>query len=388
MPARIIGMLGVTPPKSDATLLVIEGELSPPFVVEFAQTHEAAGFDMALVGYSSSSAEGFLVAQHAAHHTERLSFLIAHRPGFVAPTLFARKVATFDHLTGGRIALHIITGKTDAEQQGDGDFSPKAERYVRAQEYLHLMKRTWAADTPFDFDGAFYKVRGAQSDVRPLQQPHPLLMFGGASEGALVMGAAECDVFAIYAEPLATTAERIAEFRARAATYNRRVGFNMSVRPIIAETEGAAWDKAHHILAQMTGKLGWKRQEDAPVAGGQLKAQGGDTPVAGGQLMAQARAPVDNAGRRQFQFALDRDVHDTRLWMGITKATGALGNTSCLVGTAEQVAAAILEYYRLGIDSFLIRGFDPVGDTTVFGRELIPRIKAGALEIDKRLAAE
>src|SRR5262245_51471587 len=145
MPARVIGMIGVTPPQNDATLLVIEGEVSPPFVVEFARAHEAAGFDMVLVGYSSSSAEGFLVAMPAAGRTDRLSYLVAHRPGFVAPTLFARKVATFDQLCGGRLALHIITGKTDAEQEGDGDFTPKAERYQRAQEYLHLIKRTWAS---------------------------------------------------------------------------------------------------------------------------------------------------------------------------------------------------------------------------------------------------
>jgi alkanesulfonate monooxygenase len=53
------------------------------------------------------------------------------------------------------------------------------------------------------------------------------------------------------------------------------------------------------------------------------------------------------------------------------------------VGTAEQVADAILAYYRLGVSSVLIRGFDPVADTTEFGRELIPRIKAGASEIDR-----
>jgi alkanesulfonate monooxygenase len=359
MPARIIGMIGVTPPRKAATLLVIEGEISPPFVAEFAQAHEAAGFDMILVGYSSSSAEGFVVAMYAADRTERLSYLVAHRPGFVAPTLFARKVATFDQLTDGRIALHIITGKSDAEQQGDGDFTPKAERYQRAQEYLHLVKRAWISDRPFDFDGRFYRVRGAHSDVRPLQKPHPLITFGGASEGALEMGAAECDVFAIYAEPRATTAERIADFRARAAKHGRTVGFNMSVRPIIAETEGAAWDNAKRILDGMTGKLGWARQEGV-------------------------RAPVDNAGRRQFAFAQEKDIHDERLWMGITRATGALGNTSCLVGTAEQVADAILRYYRLGISSFLIRGFDPIADAAEFGRELIPRIKAGAIEIDKR----
>jgi alkanesulfonate monooxygenase len=362
MPIKIIGMIGVTPPSSDATLHVIEGGLSPGYVVDAARAHEASSFDLVLVGYSSSSAEGFLVAQHAAAHTERLGYLIAHRPGFVAPTLMARKIATFDHLTGGRLAVHIITGKTDDEQEGDGDFTPKAERYRRAAEYLELMKLAWSGEKPFDFAGEFYRVQGAHSDVHPLQKPHPSLFFGGASDGALEMGARLCDVYAIYAEPLASTHERMAQFRARAAAFGRTPGFNVSVRPIIAPTEGAAWDKANRILAGMTGKKGWSRQED--VSG-----------------------PVDNAGKRLFGFALEKDVHDERLWMPIARATGALGNTSCLVGTPEQVAAAILKYYRLGVGSFLIRGFDPFNDTVDFGRELIPRIKAGAVAIDRLQAA-
>jgi alkanesulfonate monooxygenase len=318
---------------------------------------------MVLVGYSSSSAEGFLVALYAAMQTERLGYLIAHRPGFVAPTLLARKIATFDHLTGGRLAVHIITGKSDDEQHGDGDFSPKDERYRRAAEYLELMKLAWSKDEPFDFAGDFYRVEGAQSDVRPLQQPHPPLFFGGASPGALEMGARLCDVYAIYAEPLASTRERITQFRAQAAAFGRVPRFNVSVRPIIADTEGAAWDKANRILGAMNQAKGWRRQEEAT-------------------------GPVDNAGKRLMGFALESDIHDERLWMPIAKATGALGNTSCLVGTPEQVAESILKYYRLGIDSFLIRGFDPLNDATEFGRELIPRIKAGAAAIDGMKAAE
>ena len=190
-------------------------------------------------------------------------------------------------------------------------------------------------------------------------------MFGGASDGALELGAAECDVLAIYAEPRATTTERIAEFLRVPRGMARAVGFNMSVRPIIAATKGAAWDKATRILSGMTGSLGWSRQEREGV-----------------------RAPVDNAGRRQFALAQEKDVHDERLWMGITKATGALGNTSCLVGTAEQVADSLLAYYRLGVSSFLMRGFDPVSDTIEFGRELIPRLRAGVLEIDRRQVAD
>jgi alkanesulfonate monooxygenase len=362
MPMRIIGMIGVTPPKSDATLHVIEGGLSPAYVTEAARAHEASGFDLVLVGYSSSSAEGFLVALHAAAHTERLGYLVAHRPGFVAPTLMARKIATFDHLTGGRIVLHIITGKTDNEQEGDGDFTPKAERYRRAAEYLELMKLAWLNERPFDFEGDFYRVKGAHSDVRPLQKPHPLLFFGGASDGALEMGARLCDVYAIYAEPLASTRERMKDFRAQAAVFGRVPGFNVSVRPIIAATEGAAWDKANKILGAMIGAKGWSRQE-------------------------ASTGPVDNAGRRLMSFALESDIHDERLWMPIARATGALGNTSCLVGTPEQVARAILEYYKLGISSVLIRGFDPFNDTVEFGRELIPWIKAGATKIDGLQAA-
>ena len=143
--------------------------------------------------------------------------------------------------------------------------------------------------------------------------------------------------------------------------------------PVIAASEGAAWDKANKILATMSGdggksgtkesaKKGWSRQE-------------------------AMTGPVDNAGRRLMRFALESDVHDERLWMPIARATGALGNTSCLVGTPEQVARAILEYYKLGIGSVLIRGFDPFNDTVEFGRELIPRIKAGALDIDRLQAA-
>ena len=320
MPVRIVGMIGVTPPSGDAAL-------------------------------------------HAAAHTKQLGYLIAHRPGFVAPTLMARKIATFDHLTDGRLAVHIITGKSDEEQQGDGDFSPKTERYRRASEYLELMKLTWASEQPFDFAGEFYRVKGAASDVRPLQQPHPPLFFGGASDGALEMGAKLCDVYAIYAEPLASTRERIANFRAQAAAFGRTPGFNVSLRPIIAAREGEAWDKANRILAAMTGKKGWSRQEEAT-------------------------GPVDNAGKRLMRFAMEQDIHDERLWMPIARVTGALGNTSCLVGTPEQVAEAMLKYYTLGVDSFLIRGFDPLNDAVEFGRELIPRIKQGAIEIDRQRAAE
>lgn len=355
MPVRVVGMIGVAPPSGTA-LHVIGGGVSPDFLTAFARAHEGAGFDLVLVGYYSSSAEGFAVASYAASRTTRLGYLIAHRPGLVAPTLAARTIATFDALWGGRLAVHIIAGNTDEDMQRDGDFTAKDERYERAAEYLAIMRRTWTCSEPFDHDGHFYRVRKVFPDVRPIQQPYPELLFGGSSPGALMMGAQHCDTFAMFGEPLAETAERVAAFRRMAEGFGRPAPkFNISFRPIIGRTEGDAWDNARRVVAKL--------KEAPPLPRGE-----------------------DQSGKRLVDLAARGDLYDECLWMPVAGLSGGRGNTSCLVGTPEQVAEAMLKYYRLGVGSFLIRGFDPLNDAKEYGRELIPRLKAGALAIDQEMA--
>lgn len=288
MPVRVIGMIGVAPPAGTA-LHVIGGGVSPSFLAEFARAHEEAGFDLVLVGYYSSSAEGFAVASYAVSQTTRLGYLIAHRPGLVAPTLAARTIATFDALWGGRLAVHIIAGNTDEDMQRDGDFTPKDERYERAAEYLEIMRRTWTCTEPFDHDGRYYRVHKVFPDVRPVQLPYPELLFGGSSPGALTMGAQHCDTFAMFGEPLAETAERIAAFR--------RIG--RGLRPPAAEVQhlvppchrphrgrgvGQGWDRTRQAEADTA----------APARGGPVRQAAGR---AGRQGRRPRRAPVD-AGRR------------------------------------------------------------------------------------------
>jgi alkanesulfonate monooxygenase len=189
-----------------------------------------------------------------------------------------------------------------------------------------------------------------------VQRPYPELLFGGSSPGALGMGAQHCDTFAMFGEPLAETVERIATFRRMAESFGRPAPkFNISFRPIIGRTEGEAWDKAHRILANLKAAPAHPRGQD-------------------------------QSGRRLVDLAARGDVHDERLWMPVAALSGGKGNTSCLVGTPEQVAEAMLKYYRLGVASFLMRGFDPLNDAKDYGQELIPRLKAGALAIDRETA--
>jgi len=359
MPIEFIGMIGVRPEGSDgAAVHVIGGEIDPAWVRDFSRAHEHGGFDKVLVGYTATSAEGFVVASYAAAHTERLSFLIAHRPGFVAPTLAARKAATFDQFSGGRIALHIITGGSEIDQARDGDWLDHDTRYRRTDEYLTLMRRMWTEDRPFDHAGEFYRVAKAYSEIKPLQKPHVPLYFGGASDSAHIIGAKHCDVYMLWGEPLAAIRTRIAAVRAAAAEWGRAPRISVSLRPIIAPTEAQAWDKARAILEKVIAKQGDRTLPNPEAVGAQ----------------------------RLMSFARESDIHDKRLWTPIAGAVAGAGNTTALVGTAEQVAEALLDYYDLGVTTLLIRGFDPLHDAVEYGRELIPLVRREVARRDRAAA--
>ena len=120
-------------------------------VRDFVAAHEEAGFDKVLVGHSSSTPDGLQVAAYGAAHSDRLGFLVAHRPGFTAPTLAARQYATLDHFSGGgRVALHVISGGSDVDQRRDGDWLDKEQRYARTDEYLSVLRRAWSEPDAFD----------------------------------------------------------------------------------------------------------------------------------------------------------------------------------------------------------------------------------------------
>lgn len=329
-----------------------------------AAIHENGGFDRVLLAFHSHSPESLLVGQYAASVTSRLGFLLAHRPGFVAPTLAARQLATLDHLTDGRVAVHIITGAADAEMARDGDWLGKDERYARASEYIDILRQQWQAEEPFDYTGQYYRVSGARSEVQPRNLP---VFFGGSSAAALAVAGKHADTYALWGETLEQVAETIAAVRAAAAPYGRQPRFSLSLRPILAETEDAAWAKAERLLARAT-----ELRKDSPTR--HISTGGSATPP--------------NEGSRRLLAAADKGARlDKRLWTGMAKLTGAAGNSTSLVGTADQVAEAMLDYHRIGIDTFLIRGFDPLEDAFVYGRDLITRVRALAGE-DKAVAAE
>ena len=291
MSIEIIGMVG-TQDVSESRGSAGGPAIDAGYLTRFARAHEAAGFDRVLIGYHATGPDGFAVAAHVLNATTRLKVLIAHRPGFVAPTLVARKLATLDALPGGgRVAIHHITGGDEADQQRDGDFADHDRRYARTAEFMDVLRRELTAPEPFDFDGAFYRVRGAFSDVKPLGSAGIPLYFGGASAAAVEVGAQHADVYMLWGEPVAQVAERVAEVRDLAARHGRTIRFSLSVRPIVAATEEAAWARAEQIRVATAER----------VAAGGAQVQGvlkpGRAAEAGPDLLGRV-GPVAAAGRR------------------------------------------------------------------------------------------
>ncbi|MBD2435550.1 LLM class flavin-dependent oxidoreductase [Nostoc sp. FACHB-87] len=358
MPVEFIGMIGTRNASElhSPTVSITGGSIDLNYVRNFAKVHEDGGFDRVLVGYSSTGPDGFNVVSYVAAATERLKFLLAHRPGFVSPSLAARKLATLDHFSNGRVAVHIITGGSDAEQQRDGDWLDHDTRYRRTDEYLDVVRRVWTSQEPFDYEGEFYQFKGAFSDVKPLQQPHIPIYFGGASGAAVGVGAKHSNVYAFWGEPIGAIKQRIAEVKA-AAPPGKDLRFSISLRPILGETEAKAWEKAHYILSRIN----------------EIRGQAPAVPEAVGSL-------------RLLDFAKEREIHDKRLWTPIAAATGARGNTTALVGTPEQVAESLFDYYKAGVTTLLIRGFDPVEDALAYGRDVIPLVRQEVQRLERQTA--
>jgi alkanesulfonate monooxygenase len=353
MPVEMIGWIA---PRVSSEVQAPQG---PPFDLDViavtARVHERADFDRVLIGYFSDAPDGFLVGAHAAATTTRLGFLLAHRPGFVSPTLAARKLATLDQLSGGRLAVHIIAGGSDADQAKDGDFTDHAGRYRRVSEYIELLRRTWTSTVPFDHVGEFYRIKRAYSEIRCKQSPHIPIYGGGGSNDAIQALAPHVDHYMLWGEPLRETAMFLGQVRQAAMAAGKSPPrFSLSTRPILAETDDKAWDRARSILDRV-----------------KAQRQGAPPP-----------RPENLGSQRLLSAAAESEVHDSCLWMKLAEVTGARGNSTALVGAPDTVAKALLAYYKIGAGSLLIRGYEPLEDAEQYGAELIPLIRELVAESD------
>ncbi|WGL53582.1 LLM class flavin-dependent oxidoreductase [Nocardioides sp. BP30] len=311
-----------------------DGWGSLDYSVDLARQCELHHWSGALLGTGWGRPDTFTVAAALAARTSTFKPLIAVRPGYWSPAQFASAAATLDDLSNGRVLVNIVSGQDAPAAYGD-DQVDQPTRYARTREFMRLTRRLWTEES-VTFRGEHYRVTDATIAPRPVvagERLHPTLYFGGASPAAEETAAAEADVQLFWGEPLDGIAERVERLRGLEQRYDRvrPLEFGLRITTVVRETSGQAWrDAEAKVAALARASHATDRHHD----------QNRGTPAVGQQRLIDLQ-------RRG-------DVLDTCLYTAPGRVGGGGAGTTWLVGSGDEVVAALRAYQALGITHFVL----------------------------------
>ncbi len=158
----------------------------------------------------------------------------------VHPLYAAKALATVDHISHGRAGLNIVCGWNPDEFDMFGVTLVK-DAYVQAKEWIDVIVKTYNSDKPLDFNGNFYKLKGAVSRPASLQRPRPVTMNAAFGPPGRDFAAQNCDHLFTSFTDLEVGKGHIADIKTRAAKFNRDIGVftigHVVCRPTQAEAE-------------------------------------------------------------------------------------------------------------------------------------------------------
>lgn len=330
------------------------------YLTQVAKAADDVGFSGVLLPTGRSCEDAWIVAASLLSATSKLKFLVALRPGVIAPAVAARMTATLDRLSEGRLLLNIVTGGDPDEAQGDGLFLSHDERYRATDEYLSVFSRLLAGES-VDFAGDYVRLKGGKILYPPVQKPHPPFWFGGSSRAAHELAAQHVDVYLTWGEPPDSVAEKIADVRARAARAGRTLRFGIRLHVIVRETNEEAWAAADALLRHL---------DDDAIARAQASFARFDSE-------GQRRMSALHGGRR------DKLEISPNLWAGVGLVRGGAG--TALVGDPDTVAERLREYERLGIDTAILSGYPHLEEAHRVAELLFPKLSRHARKADVNL---
>jgi dimethylsulfone monooxygenase len=223
-------------------------EASWAYARKLAQDSERWGYDLSLVaelnlndikGVDAPALDAWSTAAALAAVTESLELMVAVRPNFHHPALFAKAAANIDRIANGRLALNVVSSWwADEARQYGLQFDQHDDRYARTSEWLRVVDGLWTQDR-FSFEGQFYKTEDAI--VSPKPAGRPTVYAGGESDKAKTMIAAQCDAYVMHGDPAAAIAPKIADMAARReAAGGPPMQFGMAAYVIVRDSEAEA----------------------------------------------------------------------------------------------------------------------------------------------------
>jgi alkanesulfonate monooxygenase SsuD/methylene tetrahydromethanopterin reductase-like flavin-dependent oxidoreductase (luciferase family) len=164
---------------------------------------EALGFDAFFVGdHPAWQLDPWLHLAALAASTDRirlgLNVACVH---YRHPVLTARLAADLDNLSGGRVVVGLGCGWDPGGYASLGlPFPPTRERLAAVEEAVTIIRGVWG-ETPFSFDGRYFRTADTHIAPRPVQQPRVPLMIAGPGERVTLRQVAQyadaCNLFEI-----------------------------------------------------------------------------------------------------------------------------------------------------------------------------------------------
>ncbi|MEV4171198.1 LLM class flavin-dependent oxidoreductase [Nonomuraea sp. NPDC049709] len=316
-----------------------------------ARALEAHGWGGALIGTGWGRPDTFTVATALTARTTTFQPLIAVRPGYWHPAKFASAAATLDHISGGRVLINVVSGKDDLAAYGDSE-GDQAHRYARTREFLRIVRRLWTEES-VTYHGEHFGVTDSTVVPRTVvrgERRHPRVYFGGASEAAERVAAAEADVQLFWGEPLDGVGERIERLRRLSAELGREhppLEYGLRITTLVRDTTEQAWADAEAKVAEMA-KGAIPRDPNRHAAVGQ---------------------------RRLLDLAARGEVLDDNLYTAPGKYGGGGAGTTWLVGSAEDVAKSLRRYQALGVTHFVLSDTPYLPEIKRQGAQLLPLLR-------------
>jgi len=315
-----------------------------PHCRDIVHTADRRGYDNVLLpsGYALGI-DSTAFAAAIATHTEQINLLLAVRMGELWIPQLARQLATIDQMAGGRLTINIISSDIPGEERAS------APRYQRTREWMAAL-RTLLNGERLDMEGEFIRLHVDPPRARMVSGRCPPMYFGGFSDDAKDVAAAEADVFLTWPDTVAAVGTTVAELRERAGGYDRELQFGLRAHVIVRETETDARAAAQRLVSKLDDTEGAKirnRSLDAASVG-----------------VARQAALRESAS--------DDGFVEEALWTGVGRARSGAG--AAIVGDPDQVVAKLAAYETAGVSAFILSGYPHQAECELFAEHVLPRL--------------
>jgi dimethylsulfone monooxygenase len=297
-------------------------ETSWNYVKRLTQRSEVLGYDLTLIaelflndlkGADAPSLDALSTTAALAAVTEKLELMVAVRPTFHRPAIFAKQAANIANISNGRLSLNVVSSWwQDEALKYSIEYEKHDDRYARMNEWISIVNGMWEKDG-FTYEGKYYSVKDTILQPKPVAKP--FIYAGGESEAGKNLIARVCDGYVMHGDSPEVISTRINDVKRRREKLGLpEMKYGVAAYAIVRNSEAEVKKEIERITDVKSSANGYYNYQQW-INGTQLEKK-----------VSLEDYSVSNRGLR----------------------TG-------LMGTPEQIAAQIEKFEKAGVDFFLLQ---------------------------------